>query len=39
MLAALITGATPAVNPTPFRFDRFASGAAGGTFVASSLAP
>jgi sarcosine oxidase subunit beta len=39
MLAALITGATPAVNPTPFRFDRFASGAAGGTFVASYLAP
>ncbi|HET8578499.1 MAG TPA: FAD-binding oxidoreductase [Methylomirabilota bacterium] len=37
MLAALITGATPSVNPAPFRFDRFVSGAADNTFVASYL--
>ena len=37
MMAALITGAAPPVSPTPFRFDRFASGAAGGTFVSSYL--
>jgi len=37
MMAALITGAAPPVSPAPFRFDRFASGAAGGTFVSSYL--
>ncbi|HET7874794.1 MAG TPA: FAD-binding oxidoreductase [Methylomirabilota bacterium] len=37
MLAALITGATPPIRATPFRLDRFASGAAAGTFVASYL--
>jgi len=37
MMAALITGAAPPVSPAPFRLDRFASGAAGGTFVSSYL--
>src|SRR5712691_3834739 len=37
MMAALITGGAPPVSPAPFRLDRFASGAAGGTFVSSYL--
>jgi len=37
MMADLITGRTPAVSATPFRFGRFAAGRAGGTFVASYL--
>ena len=40
MMAALITGATPPVSAAPFRLDRFAADAAGGTggtFVASYL--
>ena len=37
MMADLITGRTPAVSATPFRFGRFADGRAGGTFVASYL--
>lgn len=37
MMAAIITGATPPVNAAPFRLGRFASRAAGGTFVSSYL--
>jgi sarcosine oxidase subunit beta len=37
VMASLITGAKPPVNPTPFRQDRFHTGAASGTFVASYL--
>ncbi len=37
MMAALITGATPPVNPAPFAFGRFGAKGAGGTFVASYL--
>ncbi|MGH7355998.1 MAG: NAD(P)/FAD-dependent oxidoreductase [Candidatus Rokuibacteriota bacterium] len=37
MLAAAITGGTPAVSLAPFRLGRFADGAGGGTFVASYL--
>jgi sarcosine oxidase subunit beta len=37
MMAALITGAEPPVSAAPFRFDRFAAAAVGGTFVASYL--
>jgi len=37
MMAALITGSPPPVDPAPFRFSRFADRAAGGTFVASYL--
>jgi hypothetical protein len=37
MMAVLITGAAPLVSPAPFRFGRFDSGAAGGTFVSSYL--
>ena len=37
MMAALITGSTPPVNPAPFRLARFAGRAAGGTFVSSYL--
>ena len=37
MMAALITGAVPPISATPFRLDRFASVAPGGTFVASYL--
>ena len=37
MMAALITGGTPAVSLTPFRLGRFASIARGGSFVASYL--
>ena len=37
MMAALITGAAPPVSAAPFRLDRFATLAAGGTFVASYL--
>jgi glycine/D-amino acid oxidase-like deaminating enzyme len=37
MMAALITGAAPPVDPTPFRLSRFATRAAGGTFVSSYL--
>ena len=37
MMAALITGATPPVSAAPFRLERFAAVAAGGTFVASYL--
>jgi glycine/D-amino acid oxidase-like deaminating enzyme len=36
-MAALITGAQPVVSATPFRFDRFATPAAAGTFVSSYL--
>ena len=36
-LAALITGATPPVDPAPFRFDRFGAPATPGTFVSSYL--
>jgi len=38
MMAALITGSTPPVNPGPFRLARFAGRPAGGTFVSSYLA-
>ena len=37
MMADLMVGRTPPVNPEPFRFGRFATSAAGGTFVASYL--
>ena len=37
MMAALITGSTPPVSPGPFRFARFVSRPAGGTFVSSYL--
>jgi sarcosine oxidase, subunit beta len=37
MMAALITGAVPSVDPAPFRLSRFATRAAGGTFVSSYL--
>jgi hypothetical protein len=37
MMADLIAGRTPPVNADPFRFGRFATSAAGGTFVASYL--
>jgi sarcosine oxidase, subunit beta len=37
MMAALITGATPPIDPAPFAFGRFAAKAPGGTFVASYL--
>ena len=37
MMAALITGSTPPVNPAPFRLARFAGRVAGGTFVSSYL--
>jgi hypothetical protein len=36
-MAALITGATPPVDPAPFRFGRFGTPAAPGTFVSSYL--
>ncbi len=36
LMAALITGAAPPVNPAPFRLDRF-TGSTGGTFVSSYL--
>jgi sarcosine oxidase subunit beta len=36
-MAALITGATPPVNPAPFAFGRFTARAPSGTFVASYL--
>ena len=37
MMAALITGQAPPVDPAPFRLARFAGSAAGGTFVSSYL--
>jgi glycine/D-amino acid oxidase-like deaminating enzyme len=37
MMAALITGHTPPVDPAPFRIDRFRSGGTEGTFVSSYL--
>ena len=37
MMAALIVGATPLINPAPFAFGRFAAKAPSGTFVASYL--
>ncbi len=37
MMAALITGASPPVNPTPFAFARFTAKDPSGTFVASYL--
>ncbi|HET7344228.1 MAG TPA: FAD-binding oxidoreductase [Methylomirabilota bacterium] len=37
MMAALITGATPPVSATPFRFGRFTGAAPAATFVASYL--
>jgi glycine/D-amino acid oxidase-like deaminating enzyme len=37
MMAALMTGAEPPVSAAPFRLDRFATAAVGGTFVASYL--
>jgi glycine/D-amino acid oxidase-like deaminating enzyme len=37
MMAALITGTRPPVDPGPFRLDRFASKAAGGSLVSSYL--
>src|SRR5262245_8466534 len=37
MMAALITGATPPVNPAPFRLARFAARGSAGTFVSSYL--
>jgi sarcosine oxidase subunit beta len=37
MMAALITGAAPPVNPAPFAFGRFATKDPSGTFVASYL--
>jgi sarcosine oxidase, subunit beta len=37
MMAALITGKTPPVNPAPFRLDRFATRGTAGTFVSSYI--
>jgi sarcosine oxidase, subunit beta len=37
MMAALITGSAPAVNPAPFALVRFTASAPSGTFVASYL--
>ena len=37
MMAALVTGSPPPVNPSPFRLARFADRAAAGTFVSSYL--
>jgi glycine/D-amino acid oxidase-like deaminating enzyme len=37
MMAALITGAAPPVNPAPFAFGRFTTTSPSGTFVASYL--
>jgi sarcosine oxidase subunit beta len=37
MMAARIAGATPPVDPAPFRLNRFADGVAAGTFVSSYL--
>ena len=37
MMAALITGSRPPVNPAPFALGRFTAGRPGGTFVASYL--
>ncbi len=37
MMAALVTGSTPPVNPAPFRLARFADRGAAGTFVSSYL--
>jgi glycine/D-amino acid oxidase-like deaminating enzyme len=37
MIAALITGEAPPVNPAPFAFDRFTNKDPSGTFVASYL--
>jgi glycine/D-amino acid oxidase-like deaminating enzyme len=37
MMAALIVGAAPPVNPAPFAFDRFTTKDPSGTFVASYL--
>ena len=37
MMAALITGAVPHVNPAPFAFGRFTANRPSGTFVASYL--
>ena len=37
MMAALITGSPPPVDPAPFRLSRFAGRAPGGTFVSSYL--
>jgi glycine/D-amino acid oxidase-like deaminating enzyme len=37
MIAALIVGSPPPVDPSPFRLSRFAGRAAGGTFVSSYL--
>ncbi|MBI4637150.1 MAG: FAD-binding oxidoreductase [Candidatus Rokubacteria bacterium] len=37
MMAAILTGAEPAVSREPFRLDRFAAPAPAGTFVASYL--
>jgi glycine/D-amino acid oxidase-like deaminating enzyme len=38
LMAALVTGETPPVNPGPFGLARFAATAGGGTFVSSYLA-
>src|SRR5437867_5755906 len=37
MMAALITGAAPQVNPAPFALGRFSAKSSSGTFVASYL--
>jgi len=37
MMASLITGTAPTVNPAPFKLGRFAAGVAGGTFTSSYL--
>ncbi|HEV8227740.1 MAG TPA: FAD-binding oxidoreductase [Methylomirabilota bacterium] len=37
MMAALVTGSPPPVNPSPFRLARFADRATAGTFVSSYL--
>jgi len=37
MMAALVTGSPPPVNPAPFRLARFADRATAGTFVSSYL--
>jgi glycine/D-amino acid oxidase-like deaminating enzyme len=37
MMAALVTGSPPPVNPAPFRLARFAGRATAGTFVSSYL--
>jgi glycine/D-amino acid oxidase-like deaminating enzyme len=37
LMASVIAGQAPPVNPAPFRLDRFAAGVSGGTFTSSYL--